>query len=459
MKIAINYLYFGAMFLLIVLLSTSSILLKENLIGSRFFFLFYAIGQALLEVLFLAFLAFLIERTLGKKAFWIFIGCTFVFWILHLFDFMMDRVLDLSVWRALDIFVFSESFSNFLYLLDASGIPMMGWLFFFVLLAAIPFLGIGIYKLLNRKPANLQLEIYLQLFVCTFIALFFWDYSASKVISPDAYTAFEKSLPWKRTFLQPDTVHLALKASLKVPDIQITPPLSLEKKPNIILFIVESLREDFLTPDIAPHLSSFREKTTHADLTLSNANGTNLSWFSIFYSQPSFHWKTLNGGSPALKLFKDLGYTIRVYTAAQLGYYGLEETIFGKDKHLIDVYQEFHHSAGKEAWESDRDAVHALNKDLQISQGQLFIVFLDGTHFDYSFPKPAPFSPFASDALYFKAFYSQKNFSAIKNRYRNAVHYMDSLFGEFLGAVPADSIIAFTGDHGEEFFRTRAPLP
>lgn len=42
----------------------------------------------------------------------------------------------------------------------------------------------------------------------------------------------------------------------------------------------------------------------------------------------------------------------------------------------------------------------------------------------------------------------------MKNRYHNAVNYMDSLFGDFYESLPdkENAIIAFTGDHGEEFF-------
>jgi membrane-anchored protein YejM (alkaline phosphatase superfamily) len=98
-----------------------------------------------------------------------------------------------------------------------------------------------------------------------------------------------------------------------------------------------------------------------------------------------------------------------------------------------------------------------MQKDLEdpnLQEGQFIIVFWDGTHFDYSWPKTeAPrFVPFANEFAYFKTFHSQTNIELIRNRYRNAVHYMDSLFGSFLQKTPEDAIIAFTGDHGEEFF-------
>jgi ketol-acid reductoisomerase len=61
---------------------------------------------------------------------------------------------------------------------------------------------------------------------------------------------------------------------------------------------------------------------------------------------------------------------------------------------------------------------------------------------------------YAKEMAYFKTFQSQKSIDLIKNRYHNAVNYMDSLFGRFLTHLPRaeEAIVIFTGDHGEEFF-------
>jgi hypothetical protein len=51
---------------------------------------------------------------------------------------------------------------------------------------------------------------------------------------------------------------------------------------------------------------------------------------------------------------------------------------------------------------------------------------------------------------------SNEPIEGIKNRYRNAIHFIDGLFGQFLKklqSVPGgnESVVVFTGDHGEEF--------
>ncbi len=468
----INYLYFGGLFFLLVLLIAASIFSKESLGGSHIFFFLYALGQVILEVFLFAFFGLLIRHYFGNFSFALFIGATFVILILHTFDFLMDRVLDLSVWSAVRIFILDENLENFLYLLDASGIPLWIWSAFSLLLVALPLLGILLYKLSDllarKKPLSIRHSLFLQTFLCIPAALLFWDYSASNIIDPDAYTSFLNSLPWKRTFLSPETVSLSLPGPPIPPDHALlaaaidSDTTLLTHKPNIYLFIIESLRADVITPEIAPHLHRFKTAYPQFDLAFSNANASHLSWYSIFHSQFSHSWthskKTATRGSPPLALLKKWGYQIRLYSSAQLGYYGMDKLLFGTD--LLDSAQYFHHAPPLQAADTDAAALAKLQQDLRdnpsLQQGQLFIIFWDCTHFDYSWPKnwTPKFTPFSQNFSYFQAFHSQKALHQLKNRYRNAVNYMDSLFGQFFHHLPnqQESIVIISGDHGEEFF-------
>jgi membrane-anchored protein YejM (alkaline phosphatase superfamily) len=167
-----------------------------------------------------------------------------------------------------------------------------------------------------------------------------------------------------------------------------------------------------------------------------------------------------SSGSPPLQMLKKLGYRIHLYCSAQLNYYGMETLLFGKDLSLVDSYQKFLHPHPITASDADTKAIFSLKEDLSkdpsLKEGNLFIIFLDSTHFDYSWPKnwKPKFTPFASELAYFKAFYSQKRIEQIKNRYKNAVHYVDFLFGQFQESLNPEepSIVIVTGDHGEEFF-------
>ncbi len=471
-----NYFYFGSLFSLLILLSVSSVYSHEDLAGSRIFFLLYSIGESLLEVTFFIFAGWLIQKYFHPICFGIFIAFTFICFLLHLIDFMLERIMNFSIWETIG-FVFDESFDNFINMLDASGLPLWIWGAFFVLLLAVPLIGIAIFRITawisHRRPVGLCFEKILQISFCIPIALFFWDFSASRFVHHEAHRTFIKTLPWKITFLKPNTPTLSLRVNLPEPSTEQELLASLESfdsgslasKPNIYLFIAESLREDMLKPHIAPHLSAFRDRSSHATLSLSNANATQISWYSIFHSDFPYYWSAVGQqkrktAAPGIELLRKMGYQIHVYSSANLFYYGMDELLFGENQAGVDSLQIFSHTPPKETWTSDKETLDTFAKEIvdnpELEQGQCFIFFWDSTHFDYSWPKSEPprFFPVANELNYFKAYHSKKNIEAIKNRYRNAVHYIDSLFGRFLTIAPKvdESIIVFTGDHGEEFF-------
>ena len=178
---------------------------------------------------------------------------------------------------------------------------------------------------------------------------------------------------------------------------------------------------------MAPHLEAFKASCLPVNLTVSNANASQISWFSIFHSNVPLYWSALKkqgwtSGSPSLSILKKMGYKIRVYTAANLAYYGLDELIFGKDLHLADSFQPFLHTTAKEAWKSDAETLEAFAQDLSMDrdlvEGQCCIFFWDSTHFDYSWPRDEPplFAPVASEINYFRAIQSKENIELIKNR-------------------------------------------
>lgn len=473
----VNYLYFGVFFLLLVLLISSSIFTKESLGGSEFFFFLYALGQVVIEIALCVLIAFVLRTYLGPLTTACFIGITFIAMIFHIFDFFMDRILDFSAWEALNVFVLQENFENFLFLLDASGISLWIWIAFFAFLLALPFLGVLVYHLTDKVAAKKTFPLshahFLQIALCVPFALLLWDFSASKVIQPNAYTAFRKSLPWKMTYLQPKTTLLDLPAPLTKPspeslivDAIEKDKTTLAKKPNIFLIITESLREDCMNLDVAPNLAQFKSDFVHFDRAISSGNGTHISWFSIFHSELPFHWKTcqMQGqserkrGSPALQILKKWGYKLRLYTSAQLSYYNMEELLFGKNSYLLDSKETFHHAPPNSAADSDALALEKMQKDIRenadLREGNIFILFWDCTHFDYSWGRgwSPKFKPFAQEFAYFRTIQSAKTIQAIKNKYQNAVNYMDFLFGKLMETMENDAVVIFTGDHGEEFF-------
>src|SRR3990167_3824171 len=286
-----------------------------------------------------------------------------------------------------------------MYLLDATGVPMSVWIVIFAIAAALPFLGIAFYFWTNRaiqkSPFSLSSEWFLQAFVCIPVALFFWEFSAARSLHPDSYT-----------------------------------------------LVIKSLREDFINAETAPSLSRFRQEAAHFELALSNANGSHPSWFSIFHSQFAYAWHHLQDkgwkmGSPPLQLLKKWGYKVRLYTSAELHYYDMENLLFGKERRILDAYHPFHHSTIATAAKTDAQTIDQWEQDVadnpELKEGQVVIFFLDSTHFTYSWPEhwELKFAPISTNLDFFTFYHSDLKIEKIKNRYRNAIFYVDSLFGRF----------------------------
>jgi glucan phosphoethanolaminetransferase (alkaline phosphatase superfamily) len=459
MRSPVNYFYFGILCLLLLFLSLSNLFLKEDLGQSRLLYLVSSFGQALLEVGLLIWGGWMMQRFL-PRFFWLYIGFTFVLLLLHVLDFCFDLMFDFSTWDAIRWYVIDETFENFSNLLEASGLPIWIWGLFFGAFTSIPLLGYLVYRITEwlaaKSPLHLRHDWMVQVLFCLPVALFLWDLSATKLFESESHANFVKALPWRTSFLHPRRLFISLPSSLKKPNtasalLEAVESYSgtLKARPNIYLIIAESLRSDFLSEQTAPHLTRFRKEELSFPLTVSNGNGTQLSWFSILHSDFPFYWNEPSRlGSAPLALLKKLGYQIRVYTSANLAYYQMDERIFGKNRELVDSFQYFPHAPPVEAWSSDEKTVDALLHDLEnpsLQKGQLCILFWDATHFDYSFPHDG--------APRFESI-EQEVVAQIRSRYKNAIYYIDGLFHKLASSLPfyKEALIAFSGDHGEEFF-------
>ena len=349
-KIEINYLFYGIIFLFIALTTITNILSLENIQSDyRSFFILHCIGQALLEVVCLILIGYFIEQYFPKYAFYTFIGLSFLFFLTHIIDFILIRIMDLSFWDALGV-VLDETLSNFIEMLILTGVPLIAWTIIFIGVFIIPVIGIIIYKLTkkisNKKPLLIKNDHLLQGCFCLILAIFLWDLSASFTIRSDIYQTYQNSLPWKTTFLTiknkiiniPEYLPLPPKENNQLYLINDVTPLS--QKPNIYIFVIESLREDFISKNISPTLYTFKHQNISFDLTLSNSNNTHCSWYSIFYSKYPFNWAELkknkwDKGSIPLNILKKAGYKINVLTSSGLHYYKMDDLLFGKNQSLL----------------------------------------------------------------------------------------------------------------------------
>lgn len=471
-KIDINYIFFGLFLVISLIMGTLSVLTIKNApFYAKIFFLIYSYGQSILEICLIALGAVILRKYFPKIIFYAFIGLSFIFFIIPVIDYAIFKVMDITFWEGLDI-ALDESLENFIEMLHATSIPFFIWIICGILALFLPVLGVFFYKICDKISNKKRLTIYedhfIQIFFCIPLALFIWDFKASSTINPNLYSEYTRTLPWKFTFVQPKTLTIDSLVELKKPKTEKdilslidNKDLKVEKKPNIFIFVIESLRNDFITNEIAPTLYKFKQENISFERSLSNANGTQLSWFALFYSNYPFHWKyykdiNWSSGATSLHILKKMGYDINVYSAPELKYYSMIDLLFGPKACLAKSFYLFPHYHPKEACDSDIEALKQMENNLKKDQN-IYITFFDSTHFLYSFPKDykTPFIPYA-DVENFNIYSSFDNIELIKNRYRNAINFTDTLLNSFFNKLKEknlwdDAIIIITGDHGEEF--------
>jgi hypothetical protein len=138
----------------------------------------------------------------------------------------------------------------------------------------------------------------------------------------------------------------------------------------------------------------------------------------------------------------------------------MDQRIFGVGNYLTDALFTEEEPESQAPCTRDQQAVDTLIHQMENESvgGRLFIVFLDATHLDYSWPKEStPFEPCSDKINYLKAVLSNSDLELIKNRYRNSLYFIDTLFGRFMQKLRTygggdEAVVVVTGDHGEEFY-------
>lgn len=466
---SVNSLFFGVFFAIIASLHCIHVSLIDQGDGwLKFQFLLNAFFQCFLEVALLAFISKLLSKTIRL----VFIGCTMVIFLLHCIEFFLIRLMDISIQYGIGM-VFDESIENFIEMLYATHIPIFTWLMI-VALSGGAILG-GIVLYLKSEKWSLRHPLHFKkgyLMVCGALPLLLIAADLFLDNSFPIHREFCQALPLKRTFFEHGQSVVQLDHLLKAPPceremVERIGQLEMggRNKPDLFLFVVESLRADYITDEIAPSLHLFKQCNIAPEVSLASGNGTQLSWFSIFYSKFPFyfaqmdpkHWKS---GSLGLQCLKELGYEVHVLSSSRLNYYRMDQRVFGNNQELADSFSLFAADENMPAHESDRRVFSALSEKLEEKEGgRCFVIFLESTHFDYSFPEVnhPKFAPYDEGINHVQMAFSKEGLEKVKNRYRNAIHYTDQLFGDFEALMRAkgmwdEAVVIVTGDHGEEFY-------
>jgi membrane-anchored protein YejM (alkaline phosphatase superfamily) len=231
-----------------------------------------------------------------------------------------------------------------------------------------------------------------------------------------------------------------------------------EKYPNIIWLTAESFRWDLFNEEITPNLWAFAQKAMNFKRHYSGGNRTRMGMFSMFYGLHAPYWYSFQKQRvrPVLMdLLIDKGYRFSLRTSQSFTYPELDDTVFADmpEGTLMDALQE------GAPWQRDRQNVDNLIAELAAendSDPRFMFMFFESTHAPYTFPGSAVIRPdYLRQVNYAKLNIGGK-VEGLHDRYINAAHFIDKQVGRILNQLEADNrlentIVLFTGDHGEEF--------
>ena len=473
-KIEVNYIYWSLPGLIVIY--------SQNILFNSFNHLstIYLILLIISAVMHLVFAIALIQivvlythNWMGKKLISFLHGLVLMLAGAYLLDAFLYVHLEKHISTLVSILM-QDGIVSFFRAIAATGIASEKLYFYYGTIFSLPIIGSLIYHytlpLCRRYLFTIGAKHLWILILFAFLAIVAEQGLSKKVKAQRLWQKEQNAFPFYIQIFKPDdslliydlkinrpAVDLASKEQTK--NIHPAKAPGLKKRNNIFLFIIESLRDDIVTPKIAPHLFHFKENNISSKYPFANSNATHHSWFAIFHSIYPLFWNQIRkekgsqNNTPLFHLKKN-GYKILAFPS-----FSYNQLIFGENLQLADYYLPF---TGLGPAESDRQVLQKFKERLNRSpdqDGHLFIILLDSSHHNYFVPQDfkLKFKPIITEIDYTKIDYSPEEIAKIKNKYKNSVYYVDTLFGKFIAAIKKkgwydDSIIIVTGDHGEEFF-------
>ena len=226
--------------------------------------------------------------------------------------------------------------------------------------------------------------------------------------------------------------------------------------PNILFILIDSWRFDAMNVQVTPRIASFAPRTVQFTDHHSGGNATRIGVFSLFYSIPGTYWRQMLNERRGPVFVDELlrqNYDVQIFRSAPLYSPEFDRTVFAN----VDSPRLRSEGDGPAAWDADLTRDFLAYLDARPDAEPFFaLLFYDSPHsFQMPADYPLVFQPSAQHVNYLQL-NARSDDVPVRNRYRNSVHYVDSLVGQALDAVVArglleNTIIVITGDHGQEF--------
>lgn len=235
-------------------------------------------------------------------------------------------------------------------------------------------------------------------------------------------------------------------------------------RPNILLVVIESWREDALREPVMPATTAFAANNINFTHHYSSGNSTQPGLGGLLYGISATYWESIanadGAGGPALvQAAEALGYRFGAFSSRDT----LQRLRF--DRYFYSKVPgprvTLMANEGR-TYETDIASVGQLSSFWGADTSPAFaLVFFDSTHHRYAFPPDYTprYSPSAPAEI--TAFDADTDPTPYYNQYLNSAGFVDTQVARVLADLEAqhlleDTIVVLTGDHGESFNERRA---
>jgi len=235
-------------------------------------------------------------------------------------------------------------------------------------------------------------------------------------------------------------------------------------RPNILVFVIDSLRADMLAEETMPRTSAFSANARRFEDHLSGGNATRHGIFSLLYGIHGTYWMPVrveHAPPVLLTVLAKLGYDLHAFSTSSLSFPEFRSTAFVAMEDAVEDRFPFKRKAERDAYIPVRFDEWLGEREAAGRKGPFFcFAFADAPHGTYDWPREnTVFTPCVDrvDYIDMSGSPSKELIGEVFNSYRNAVHFADSVVGRMLEALERrgildETIVVVTGDHGEEFF-------
>lgn len=367
---------------------------------------------------------------------------------------------------------------------DVSQVFILSWheyVLAIALLLAIALIELGLWRWSKKKRLRKNILTPVAIIVvCAFIAYFCVFYAAT-LENPNArgnsltyqIISEAKVVPFLNNMFGPlipggrgiDRLQLAGDKIISSPSqlkAKLTYPLQplhcqLPHKPlNFVIIFLDGWRGDEMNAKVSPNINRFAQQNWQFLDHSSGGNCTGPGTFSFFYSLPYAYWDRMvnHKQGPVLisQLLKD-HYQMGIFKSATMRFPALDKTVF------VDVPHLQLETPGK--LPSDRDIkitqeFQQFIKKRKSNKPFFSFLFYDATH---TFCEPEHFPIIFKPQMKVCSRFDLNEHGhrlAYLNRYRNAIHFDDSLVGKVLATLRAqhllkNTVVMISADHGNEF--------